>query len=550
MRERRKLNAFNLSHEHKMTCEMGYLVPNLLIEVEPGDTIDLRSSIFCRAEAMLAPVMHRYDVIQHYFYWPKRCAMPKHWEDYITGGEDGNDSTVWPYMMSPATGYARGSLGDYLGLPCDTRVDTSAGSTETSQVQSAFAHSAVPFRMYAEIFNYWYRNENLQNKLTWSDQPGLDTTTNTTLQKKNWPKDYFTSALDRTERGDPTYLPFSGVDNIPVQISRDGNKALGLTGIYQGAGVNYGLADAGQGLSAWTGAFGSDLYSGSPTGSATVSGQVLGLTHDATKSGIKGVAKGGAAISLSYRDFQLTARMALFKRRLERAGSRLVEWTSEFFGVRVPDDRICKPIFLGGFRNPLMITPVEQTSSTDAVSPQGNLAGRGTASGQSRKIRKSFVEEGLIMGIMCIMPKAEYSQGLHRLWTRKTRWDHFVPMFDVAGDQEIKNSEIYTQGDSTVDSDGAVYDEGTFGYKPAYQELRSIPSSVHGEMRKGGSLTFWTGGRLFDSLPQLNSAFVTADPSNRIFAVTTEGIHHFTIEAFHEIRALRLLDKYGNPSII
>lgn len=531
MFERRRLNAFNLSHEHKMTCEMGYLVPNLLIEVEPGDTIDLRSSIFCRAEAMLAPVMHRYDVIQHYFYWPKRCAMPKYWEDYITGGEDENDDTVWPYMMSPDHGYARGSLGDYLGLPCDTRIDTSSGSTETSQVQSAFAHSAVPFRMYAEIFNYWYRNENLQEKLTWSDQPGLDTSTNTVLQKKNWPKDYFTSALDRTERGEPTYLPFSGVDKIPV-ITTTAHAHTGEAGTAM-TWSNSNGTDA---------QYGYNCISVDPSGKTVICGQPLGVNYVNEIMPDNLVADGSSSISLSYRDFQLTARMALFKRRLERAGSRLVEWTSEFFGVRVPDDRICKPIFLGGFRNPLMITPVEQTSSTDSVSPQGNLAGRGTASGQSRKIRKSFVEEGLIMGIMCIMPKAEYSQGLHRLWTRKTRWDHFVPMFDVAGDQEIKNSEIYTQGTSD--------DDGIFGYKPAYQELRSIPSSVHGEMRKGGSLTFWTGGRLFDSLPQLNSDFVTADPSNRIFAVTEEGIHHFTIEAFHEIRALRLLDKYGNPSII
>jgi hypothetical protein len=247
-------------------------------------------------------------------------------------------------------------------------------------------------------------------------------------------------------------------------------------------------------------------------------------------------------ISLLYSDLQKTARIALFKRRLERAGSRLVEFTSEFFGVRVPDDRICKPIFLGGFRAPLMITPVEQTSSTDSTSPQGNLAGRGTASGVGRRIRKSFVEEGLIMGIMCIMPKAEYSQGLHKLWSRKTHWDHFVPMFDVAGDQPILNQELYTTGTST--------DSQEFGYKPAFEELRRIPSSVHGEMRKGGSLNFWTGGRLFDSLPQLNDAFVKADPSNRIFAVTDSGIHHFTIEAYHEVRALRLLDKYGNPAII
>lgn len=533
MRDRRRLNAFNLSHEHKLTCEMGYLIPNLLMEVVPGDTFDIKSNIFARAEAMLAPVMHRYDVIQHYFYWPKRCAMPKYWEDYYTGGEDGTDNTTWPYMESPATGYARGSLGDYLGLPCDTRTDTSAGSTETSQISGAFEHSAVPFRMYAEIFNYWYRNENLQTKLTWSDQPGLDTTTNTTLQKKNWSKDYFTGALDRTERGSPTYLPFTDTD-VPVVGS---GKALGL---------NTGTTDVALGIFSNGNTY-LDSNGFNHTRGYTMTGvpntdtyKAVGVTTVSGSSGL--IAKTSNSISLLYSDLQKSARMALFKRRLERAGSRLVEFTSEFFGVRVPDDRICKPVYLGGFRAPLMITPVEQTSSTDSTSPQGNLAGRGTSSGVGRKIRKSFVEEGLIMGIMCIMPKAEYSQGTHKLWLRKTRWDHFVPMFDVAGDQEILNQEIYTQGTSA--------DAQSFGYKPAFEELRRIPSSVHGEMRKGGSLTYWTGGRMFDSLPQLNSAFVTADPSNRIFAVTDAGVHHFTVEVYHEVRALRLLDKYGNPAII
>lgn len=533
MRERRRLNAFNLSHEHKLTCEMGYLIPNLLMEVVPGDTFDIKSSIFCRAEAMLAPVMHRYDVIQHYFYWPKRCAMPKYWEDYYTGGEDGQDNTTWPYMESPANGYARGSLGDYLGLPCDTRVDTSANSTETNQISGSYEHSAVPFRMYAETFNYWYRNENLQSKLTWSDQPGLDTTTNTTLQKKNWPKDYFTGALDRTERGSLTYLPFTDSD-VPVV----GNgKTLGLTN----GTDTYGMAGIGAGMGLQ---MCGEVSAGTAVSAAAPNNDnkygVIGVSTDGTKSGL--IAKTSNVISLLYSDLQKTARIALFKRRLERAGSRLVEFTSEFFGVRVPDDRICKPIFLGGFRAPLMITPVEQTSSTDNTSPQGNLAGRGTASGQGRRIRKSFVEEGLIMGIMCIMPKAEYSQGLHKLWSRKTRWDHFVPMFDVAGDQPVLNQEVYTTGTST--------DTQEFGYKPAFEELRRIPSSVHGEMRKGGSLNFWTGGRMFDSLPQLNGTFVEADPSNRIFAVTDAGVHHFTVEAYHEVRALRLLDKYGNPAII
>lgn len=518
----RKLNAFNLSHEHKLTCEMGYLIPNLLMEVEPGDTIDLRTNNFLRAEPMVGPVMHRYDVIQHYFYWPKRCSMPKEWEGYITGGEDGNDNTSWPYMESPATGYARGSLGDYLGLPCDTRVDTSAGSTETNQIEGSFEHSAVPFRMYAEIFNYWYRNENLQSKVTWSDQPGLDTTTNTSLLKYNWPKDYFTGLLNTTQRGDPVYLPLGtsapvyGNANGPLRIAPEGNTT----------NVGNFSVHSDQSLFAR-----GENWPGSNT-NVTIAAEEQPMYADLS-----------SASAVPYRDVRLAARMNLFKELLERSGARLVEFTQQFFGVRVPDDRIMKPIFLGSHRQPLMITPVEQTSSTDATSPQGNLAGRGTSNGLSKKIRKTFVEEGLIMGIMIIMPKAEYSQGLSRMWTRKTRWDHFVPMFDVAGDQAVPVSEIYCTGDATKDN-------ATFGYKPAFEELRRLPSTVHGEMRKGGSYTFMTGGRLFDSQPQLNSDFVKADPSNRIFAVTDGVAHHFVVECYHEIRALRLLDKHGTPAII
>lgn len=525
----RKLNAFNLSHEHKLTCEMGYLVPNLLIEVEPGDTIDLRTNNFIRAEAMLAPVMHRYDVIQHYFYWPKRCAMPAEWESYITGGEDGSDNTTWPYMESPANGYARGSLGDYLGLPCDTRTDTSADSTETNQIEGAFEHSAVPFRMYSAIYNYWYRNESLQSKVALSVAPGLDTTTNTDLLKYNWPKDYFTSLLNTTTTSN-IYLPLG--TSAPVI----GNSTtIGLTDGTNSAGLGLGSSYL----------LGTNNY-GDPVGTETgagilVSNKTIGLTTDPTKSGM--IADLSEATAVPYRDVRLAARMSLFGELLKRSGTRLVEFTQQFFGVRVPDDRIMEPIFLGSFRSPLMVTPVEQTSSTDATSPQGNLAGRGTSNGSSKRIRKSFVEEGLIMGIMIIMPKAEYSQGLSRLWTRKTRWDHFVPMFDVAGDQEVPVSEIYCTGNATKD-------KATLGYKPAFEELRRVPSTVHGEMRKGGSLTFWTGGRLFDSVPQLNSDFVKADPSNRIFAVTDEGVHHFTCECYHEIRALRLLDKHGTPAII
>ena len=199
IKPKRSLNAFDLSHEYKGTCNMGWLIPVLCQDVIPGDTMDLYTDVLVRMEALIAPVMHRYHVSLHTFYLTERAMMPKDHENFITGGKDGNDSTVWPYMLSPSGGYARGSLGDYLGFPCDTRTDTSASSTETNLITGQYEHSAYPMRMYAKIYNQYYINENIQTEQVSSEDPGLDTTTNVDLLRCNWKKDYFTSALDDTQ---------------------------------------------------------------------------------------------------------------------------------------------------------------------------------------------------------------------------------------------------------------------------------------------------------------------------------------------------------------
>ena len=225
-----------------------------------------------------------------------------------------------------------------------------------------------------------------------------------------------------------------------------------------------------------------------------------------------------------------------------RGGARLVEWTLSHFGVRIPDGRLQRCEYLGGGRSPIMITPVEQTSSTNATTPQGNLAGRGTSAQRSMFFTKSFVEQGYVMVLMSILPRTAYSQGLHRLWSRETRYDEYVPVFAHLGEQEVLNKEIYVQG---TDEDNEV-----FGYNDRFSEFRHIPSSIHGQFRAGESLDYWTLGRQFDNLPQLNADFVKADPSRRIFAVTDESVHVAEVEVLHKVNAIRPLPKFGNPGLI
>lgn len=495
-----KANVFDLSHEYLATCNMGQLLPVELIEVVPGDTFRQLTSMYMRLEALVAPLLSRCDVRFHSFYIPLRILFDG-WQDYITGGKDGNDMTVKPYMVSPTGGYKVGSLADYLGIP------TGVGGLE---------HSALPFRAYAMIYNEWFRDENLIDLLPLSTAAGLDTTTNTTLQNSCWEKDYFTSALPTPQRGPSATLPFA--TTAPVK------------GMYTAALNNTG---------------GGDLPGNSNVHTSTAGEQIsidAGNLWVGWKQANSLYTDLSQASAVTVNQMRLTFQIQKFMEKNMRGGARLVEWTLSHFGVRIPDSTLQRPEYIGGGRSPIFITPVEQTSSTDATSPQGNLAGRGVASSSNLRFTKSFVEQGYIMTLMTIVPRTAYSQGLHRMWSRKTRFDEYVPVFAHLGEQEVLNKEIYAQGNSD--------DNGIFGYNDRYAELRHIPSSVHGQFRPGQSLDYWTLGRQFSSLPQLNGDFVTADPSRRVFAVTDKSVDTIEVQLLHKIKAIRPLPKYGNPGLI
>ena len=56
-----------------------------------------------------------------------------------------------------------------------------------------------------------------------------------------------------------------------------------------------------------------------------------------------------------------------------RGGTRYIEIIRSHFSVTSPDGRAWRPVYLGGGKSYVNISPVAQTSSTDATTPQGNL---------------------------------------------------------------------------------------------------------------------------------------------------------------------------------
>lgn len=514
-----KLNKFNLSHIHSSTGDMGYLMPVDCIEVLPGDWFRIRNEYLVRFMATIAPVMHVFNVTLHWWYVPTRLLW-KNWQDFITGGEDGQNASVLPKIWSPnETGFLPGSLGNRLGAPANV---------------PKIKVSAFPFRAYALIYNEWYRNEWLQEKLPVSLEDGNDTTTNTEIQKRLWQRDYFTQAQPSPQKGPDVTIALGGT----APVSGTG-KALGLRGYNDTSELTSGLI--------WNPALGLSAQgpSGASVGSSAASvlpswtpATYLGVTKDPSQSGLQADLSQASAVTINQ--LRYASAVQQYQESNALTGNRYAEFIPAMYGVYCPDASLQRPQYIGGMTSPMVISEVLQTSATNLESPQGNMAGHGVSAGVSDEIRFRATEFGYLMCLMSVMPRTAYFQGIPRWMSRETRYDFALPLFAHIGAQAIKNKEIYAQGNED--------DDKTFGYTLNYDDYRYISNTVSGQLVS--TLDYWTAARKFDNLPTLNAEFVKSNPTTRIFAVEDQPNNdHLVFQVAHHIKALRPLPKQGVPGL-
>ena len=208
-----------------------------------------------------------------------------------------------------------------------------------------------------------------------------------------------------------------------------------------------------------------------------------------------------------------------------------------------------RPEYLGGGSTPITINPIAQTSGTNAsgtTTPLGNLAAMGTGLAHGHGFTQSFVEHGVIIGLVNVRADLTYQQGLRKMWSRSTRYDFYFPAFAMLGEQAILNKEIYIDGSSN--------DSNVFGYQERWAEYRYNPSQISGLFKStsAGTIDGWHLAQKFTSLPTLNSTFIQENPPvSRIVAVgSSANGQQFLCDTFFNIRAARPMPLYSVPGLI
>jgi hypothetical protein len=232
-----------------------------------------------------------------------------------------------------------------------------------------------------------------------------------------------------------------------------------------------------------------------------------------------------------------------------RGGTRYTEIIRSHFGVISPDARLQRPEYLGGGSTPVIVNPVAQTSATSidgSDSPLGNLGAMATALAKGHGFTQSFTEHGVVIGMVAVRADLTYQQGMKRMWSRRTRYDFYFPVFAHLGEQAVLNKEIYTTGTSS--------DDDVFGYQERWAEYRYHPAMITSLFRStaAGTLDAWHLAQKFNSLPTLNDTFIQdTPPVDRVVAIGAGANgQQFIFDSFFDIRAARPMPLYSVPGLI
>lgn len=564
-------HVFNKSYTNSFTCNHGYLYPAFVKPVIPGDKI-LKLNSYGRVQ--LTPLatnsMQNIKCYIRYFYVPNRVVWDK-WDKFIS-----QDGFVDNPMLAPFATLTGGELNslmksgnslkllDFLGVQFDNRTDITDDGFLPYSSNARVSFNLFKFFAYWLIWDTFFRDENIQDQIFNVDdvRPGhmnIPTGRLNSFLPIAKEKDYFTTALPWTQKGQPVNLNAALIGNAPVsfkQLDGAGNssllelftntipmklvdnrvyKSIDNQVVYQGA-VNQGGAVEYN-------------YTGMPEGTFPVTARAIPQVDNAQPGTISAqVNVSDISTSFSINELRYANALQRYLERLALGGNRPAEFYLSMYGVKIDDLRIGNPLYLGGGSTYVHVTSIAQTVES-ADSPLATLAGNGQAQ-CSFSINEPYYasEFGYIFGMFYIRPELNYTQGLARDMQLFSHLDFYNPIFAHLGEEPVKQSELMLKTDIAINPAVPESDnDETFGYQSRYAYLKQSMNEVHGELKT--TLSKWLLSSRFTTPPTLNSTFITQPQNYDIFAVLDDVYDHYIVEVRNEFEVESSMPDFAIPSL-
>ena len=593
-------SAFDLSHSTTFPIDIdGAILPICCMETVPGDTFEISCECLLRQlSPMSVPVMTNLKLNTAFYFCDNRLAWKK-WDRFIEGGRSGNEVYEIPTMynaesdnsgtkkpilvdISPEAALASSigtkkvklsnSLHTYFNISMNHKLDSwTENLDDTDELPLAFpffdyqiicrdnytdidrlaATYSSDENDYSNPFSDWtydrlypvdddeirlvdgpqYKSGYVNGDDSILSAPGfvLDK-----VRYHNVRDDYFTTSKSAPQRGTPPAISAS------TQASIDFTNAFDNTKTYNSVDV-INLSSAKVTVDKY-------MLAGSDGQQVTGDADMQELYDDTLIQALNRAHVNAPSISVTYSELVLLSQLSIWQ-ILNQLHKPLYNdfLNAHFNGIKVGESLVEKPQFIGGTSQIIHINEILQTSQSTESSPLGNT-GATAISIENNYVGKYYCNSyGYIIGVAYILPELLYEPAMPRQFSRRTKEDYYFPEFANLSMQATLNKEIFFSNDSE-------WNNTPWGYTGCYDELRSIPNHICGDLLNPSyqDLKAWTLTRNFsnDNKPSMSTEFLSLKGNVDKTAWAVPNMPAFILQAANYVKAIRPMPYVAIPKAL
>ena len=511
-------SAFNLSHSKTFPMYIGAMYPCMCLPTMPTESIEINCTALLKQLSPLSVPLMADLKLNTAFYWVDYRLAWKKFERFMQGGRSGNETYDLPKFnddtidSKPVLCELSDSSSNHINL--HTSLRTFLGVTKS---YSEILPEALPFFAYQMIIRDFYTNVDRLTESTSGTSTPADYTTDDDWTYNNlfpanpdvfrladgiqgsvngvrlgkirfheFRPDYFLSSTYAPMRGNAPQIsivsqsasiPSSTHITLDPDVLNNSEESLNVRGYvasedaYINAKTHLGTDNSQNGITYGSGSNQQPFNSGYEI---LAQGKLLNRTNFYTQSDIPvavNINTGVTAAQLTWLN-QLTTYKELnvlckpyYKDFLN----------AHFENVRIGEEQTERPVYIGGSSQRIQINEVTQVSQSTDSSPIGTVGAK-AGSLDSNYIGQFFCNNyGVIIGLAYIVPDMVYEPALPRWLTRETNLDFYSPEFANLSMQAILNREFYVSNENS-------WNNQALGYQGAFDELRSMPNQVAGDL--------------------------------------------------------------------